>query len=135
MEISRTKAEELSFFIIYDSLVKQEMSQEFDIKELISSVSEESFENTDFFIKESVIKTLSHQQEIENLIIPNLKNRIYDRHSLITKAILLFSIASYKFVGGFDKASIIDIAIKFSKKYGDINEYKFINALLDKVLQ
>ena len=54
--------------------------------------------------------------------------------STIIISILMLGIGEYKYVGNVDKSVIIDVCIRLAKKYGDEKDYKFVNALLDKVL-
>ena len=46
----------------------------------------------------------------------------------------MLAITEYKFVGGVEKSIIINVAVKLAHKYADEKDYKFVNALLDKVL-
>ena len=53
---------------------------------------------------------------------------------LLLIAILMLAITEYKYVCGIEKSIIINVAIKLAHKYADEKDYKFVNALLDKVL-
>jgi transcription termination factor NusB len=52
----------------------------------------------------------------------------------ILKAIL-FSAYSESKTLGIDKKIIIDQAIVTTKKYSELNDYRFINAILDKIIE
>ena len=86
------------------------------------------------FVKETSIKVLKNYEELKNIIEPNCVNWKFSRINLVLIAILMLGIGEYKYVGNVDKAIIIDVCVKLAKKYGDEKDYRFINALLDKVL-
>ena len=134
MEISRNKTGELAFFLIYSCLVYQSMNETYDLKDVISSMCDVPFEDCDIYLKEIVVKAIAHENEIVEDIKKYLINWRYERISLISQAILLFGYSNYKYCHNVDKATAINSAVKFSKKYGDKDEYKFINAVLDKAL-
>ena len=95
---------------------------------------EDAFDNISVFVKETSIKVLKNYEELKNIIEPNCVNWKFNRINLVLIAILMLGIGEYKYVGGVDKAIIIDICVKLAKKYGDEKDYRFVNALLDKVL-
>ena len=68
------------------------------------------------------------------MILPNCTTWKMERINLIVIAILMLAITEYKFVGGVEKSIIINVAVKLAHKYADEKDYKFVNALLDKVL-
>ena len=49
-------------------------------------------------------------------------------------SILMLGITEYKYIGNVDKSVIIDVCVKLAKKYADEKDYRFVNALLDKIL-
>ena len=57
----------------------------------------------------------------------------FDRLNLIEQSILLMSY-THKQNEKADKRIIIDVAVKLAKKFCDKDDYKFVNAILDKVL-
>jgi N utilization substance protein B len=137
MEISRTKAGELALFCIYDCLTAQHLDEVIDdhaLKDIISNVAEDDFENVDVFIKDVTVKAILHQNEIIENVTQYLNKWTFDRLTLISQAIILYAYANYKYGKNADKATVIDSCIEFSKKYGDSKDYKFINAVLDKAL-
>lgn len=54
----------------------------------------------------------------------------WERISPLHRAILIFS--AYEMIFN-DVALVIDVMIKYSKKYSDPNSYKFIHSILDKI--
>lgn len=134
VELNRGKQNTLIFQILYSIISLKKANQDFDIKEIISDICEKDFEECDFFIKEVVVKALSHQNEIEALIKENLNNWSYDRLSIVTLSCLFYAYSACKYSNEVEKTIAINNAVNFSKKYGDKKEFKFINAILDKTL-
>lgn len=131
--LSRNQEHELIMTCIYDALTYVNMNQEFDVEEIISSVFEVSYDEISFFVKEMVIKSLAHINEIKNIFQEKMPKWNFNRLNLIEQSILLMSY-THKQNSDEDKRIIIDIAVKLSKKFLDKDDYKFVNAILDKVL-
>lgn len=134
MKTSRNANQEKAMIIIYDALTYEDMNINYDIKEIIGDVLGDSYENSDFYVREVVVKALLHEKEIISEIEPKLNKWKFNRLNRLAQAILLLSYAHYKYVEGVDKAIVIDIAVHLAKKYLDDGDYKFINAVLDNVL-
>lgn len=134
MSTSRNANQEKAMTIIYDALTYEDMGLNYDIKELISDVLDEDYENSDLYVKEVVIKALLHKEEIISVIEPKLNKWKFNRLTRLAQAILLLSYAHFHYVKDVDKAIVIDIAIHLSKRFLDDGDYKYINAVLDNVL-
>lgn len=132
--LSRNQNQEKIMFIIYQMLFYTRMKQEFDIKALIEDTMEESYEDVDLFVKEVAVKCAVNFNDVYNVIVPNCTTWKIERINLIVIAILMLGITEYKFVGNVEKAVIIDVCVKLAKKYAGETDYRFVNALLDKVL-
>lgn len=132
---SRNKAHASILFIVYDSLLYDKFQVEYDIKELITDiVGAENYDEVDAFVKEVVIKTLLHEEELIKEIEPHLVKWTFNRLPLLTQAILLTSLSKRKYVSNIDRNVIIDVAINLAKKYLKDNDYRFVNAILDNIL-
>ena len=58
-----------------------------------------------------------------------------ERINLVAHAIFLLALSEYKYVEEeIEKSALINVAVTLAKKYLDEKDYKFINAVLDKVL-
>lgn len=132
--LSRNQNQEKVMFVIYQMLFYTRMKQEFDIKLLIEDTMEDDYDNIDIFVKEVSIKCAVNFNEIYNLIVPNCTTWKMERINLIVIAILMLGITEYKFINDIEKPIIIDVCVKMAKKYAGENDYRFVNALLDKVL-
>jgi len=85
------------------------------------------------FINNISRKIISHLEDIDKLIINNLKNWDMDRINIITKSILRMSIFEIKFLNETPREIVINESVEISKIFSDNEQYKFINALLDKI--
>lgn len=132
--LNRNQEQEKIMFIIYEVLFFNRMKSPFDIVEITENTMDENYENVSTFVKEVTVKCLLNYEEIYNIILPNCNTWKMERINLIVIAILMLAITEYKYVGGIEKSIIINVAIKLAHKYADEKDYKFVNALLDKVL-
>lgn len=137
MKITRNQTHYIVMTVIYNELNdfvygKSEPSR--DARELISELCELPFEECDDYIKNCVSVSLSKYGEIVNAFLPYLKNWKWERIPLLTQAILIMSYAHYYYVEKVDKRVVIDIAVNLAKKYIEEKQAKFINAILDGVL-
>lgn len=133
-QLSRNQEQEKLFFIIYQSLFYIRMNKEFDLVSIIEETMDADFSDVSIFVKETAVKVLSHYDEIRRDIEPNCIKWEYDRINLVLISILMLGIGEYRYVGGVDKAIIVDVCVKLAKKYADEKDYRFINAVLDKIL-
>lgn len=131
--LSRNQEHELIMTCIYDALTYSNMNTIFSVEEIMCSVFGVNYDEISFFVKETVIKSLSHVNEIKKIFQERMPKWSFDRLNLIEQSILLMSY-THKQNENSDKKIIIDIAVKLSKKYLDKDDYKFVNAILDKVL-
>lgn len=132
--LSRNQEQEQVMFILYQALFQYRLERDFDLVNIIEETLQVPYEEVSLFVKETSIKVLKNYDEIRSIIEPNLTTWKFERINLVIIAILMLGIGEYKYVQGVDKAIIIDVCVKLAKKYGDQKDYRFVNALLDKVL-
>ena len=131
--ISRNQEHELIMTCIYDALLYSNSGKEFSLEEMMSSVFDAEYEDISFFAKEIIIKSLSQVNTIKGIFQKNMPKWNFDRINLLEQSILLMSY-THRQTQNSDKRVIINIAVKLSKKFLDKDDYKFVNAILDKVL-
>lgn len=131
--MSRNQEQEKLMLSIYQYLFYQRMNQE-DLVKILEDVFEQPYQEIPLFAKETAVKTLLHQKEIDDEISANLVKWTLNRINLIAHAILLMAIGEFRYTNETNKAEIINISVEFAKKYLDDKDYKFINAILDKIL-
>ena len=133
--LSRNQSQEKMMSCIYLYLFNQKNGNELDVKETLTSTFEMDYDEIDIYSKEVVIKSLLHQEEIDKSIEENLSDKLkLNRINIVAHAILVLAIGQYKYVNEITKGEMINVAVELAKKYLDDNEYKFINAILDKIL-
>ena len=135
--ISRNQSHYIIMSALYMELVdynygKGEFSR--SAEEVISSLIEE--EEIPLFILDSVNLSLLHYQDAANAITPYLTNWKWDRIPLLSQAILVMSYTHFYYVekGKVDKKVVINTAVELAKKYVEEKQAKFINAILQKVI-
>jgi len=131
--LSRNQEHELIMTCIYDALVYSNMNKEFSIEEIMTSVFGVNYDEISFFVKEMVIKSLAHVNEIKNVFQEKMPKWSFDRLNLVEQSILIMSY-THKQTQDVDKSIVINVAVKLAKKYLDKDDYKFVNGILDKVL-
>ncbi len=131
--LSRNQEHELIMTCIYDALLYSNMNKEFSVEELMCSVFGVDYDEISFFVKETVIKSLAHVNEIKSIFQANMPKWSFDRLNLLEQAILIMSY-THKQNQNSDKSIVINVAVKLAKKFLDKDDYKFVNAILDRVL-
>ena len=133
-ELSRNQLQELSMNIIYDYLTYISLGKEFNPEEEISKVFDLPYEECDDYVKSVCLASILHINEEIEAISKHLTKWKFDRLNRVAQAILLLSYSNFYYVGDVNKSVVINVAVKLSKKYLDQDDYKYINAVLDKVL-
>lgn len=134
-EITRNKAQMLAVFAVYDVLTYIHMDDEVDVEDIISGVAERPYEECDNYIKTSVLEVIKHINDIIPVYNDHMNKWTFDRLNRVEQAILLVAYTQYHYIDtDIDKRIVIDVAIKLTKTYCSPNDYKFVNAILDKVL-
>ncbi|MCQ2796737.1 MAG: transcription antitermination protein NusB [Bacilli bacterium] len=132
--MSRNKNHELIMQALYVELTHIAMKEEINLPLIMEGVFQTPFNQIDLFARGVMIKANKNFDKIISELTKALQGWKWDRISRLAQAILIMSYAHYKYVEKVDKAVVIEIAIKLAKKYLDLNEHKFINGVLDKVL-
>lgn len=131
--LTRNKEHELVMISIYDALTYSSMNEEFSLEEIMGQVFDMPYEEIPLFSRTLVVKTLAHINEIKPIFQERMPKWNFDRLNPIEQAILLMSYTHSKEEGS-DKKIIIDVAVRLAKKFLDKDDYKFVNAILDKLL-
>ncbi|MCQ2798109.1 MAG: hypothetical protein MJ241_06665 [Bacilli bacterium] len=135
-EMTRNQTQKIAVFAVYDVLTYVSMGHEVDIEDIISGLAERPYEECDNYLKKVVLESIKHINEIIPVYNTNMKKWTFDRLNRVEQAILLVAYAQFHYVEkDIDKRIVIDVAIKHAKTYCDpLKDYKFVNAILDKVL-
>ena len=132
--LSRNQEHELIAISIYDALIYTEMDEVFSLEDVLEGVFMLSYDEIPYFSKEVVIKSLANINDIKAIFQAYMPKWNFDRLNALERAILLMSYTHKQLDNAADKKVIIDVAVRLSKKYLDKDDYKFVNAILDKVL-
>ncbi len=132
--LTRNKAQEASMTLLYNVLLRQKIEEELDLPRLMSDFFECDYDDVDLFVKEVLIKAVKHYDVMVDHISKHLKNWSFDRLNTLTQAIFLLAYTQFHYIGDVDKKVVINTAVKLTKKFADEGDYKFVNAILDKVL-
>ncbi|MBP5301314.1 MAG: transcription antitermination protein NusB [Bacilli bacterium] len=125
-KISRNKSHELIMQCLYDITIKGKF-EKYIFKKIYKT------EKIDDFSQKIVLFILENKENIIKKLEKKLINWKWSRISTLSQVILIMSYAHYN-IEKIDKAIIINIAVKLSKNFLDNDEYKFVNAVLDKIL-
>lgn len=132
---SRNSLHKLAMAAIYDFLTYRSMGQPFNVEETISGLCGLPYEECDYFIKACVIMAVKYQEEAIAKFNANMRKWTFDRLNRVEQAILILTYVHYLYVDPeVDKGVVIDIAVRLSKTYLSDNDYKFVNAILDRTL-
>lgn len=132
--MTQTELREKVIFAIYDMLLGGDSHQEKDPKTTICGIFEADYEEIPLYCRKLFIKSLINKDEIIKKIEPNLNRWTFNRLNYVIQAMLIASYTERNILKGADKKVIINEAVNFAKKYADNLDYKFVNAVLDKVL-
>ncbi|MDR2654438.1 MAG: DUF1948 domain-containing protein [Mycoplasmataceae bacterium] len=106
---------------------------------LVNNFNEEEIIKKNIFSDEYCVAIVKYFASNHIQITNEIKNLIdsstwsWERTKTIVKAIIIAAYCEFK-TSNLDKGIIIDQAILNGKYYGEKNDYKFINAILDKIL-
>lgn len=131
----RTEAQKTALTCIYDALLYAEAGLPVDVEEMVSGLCNLPYEKCDAFVKRMFIAALKHQAEIIPIYQARMPKWQFSRLNHLEQAILLLAYCQY-FYGDekTDRKIVINVAVDFAKTYLDVKDYKFVNAILDKVL-
>lgn len=132
--LSRNKIQEQAMQLMYSFLIAQSLNKEIDFKKSIEEVTGVSYDDADYFLKILLVKALKNEKETIEYVSTYLNNWKFERLNFCIQSILILSVTNYEYLDIMDKAVIVNVAIKLAKKYGEANDYKFVNAILDKCL-
>lgn len=134
--LSHNQEHELAMKTIYNHLFNMSINSIKDPVLLLEDIIELPYDEIPLFIKEVVIKALIHLDETLKLIEENLVKWKLERMNKVTIAILVLGITEAKYLPQEEvlKAAIIDVCVNMAKRFCGDKEYRFVNAILDKVI-
>lgn len=133
--MSRNDLREKTIDALYAVLIKEKTSIEVDPLETFKGIFKvENFEEADPFARQVFYQAMKNREEIIALVQPKLNKWKFERLNELAQAIFLEAISEEKYAKLTSKPVSISCAVDLAKKYLDAEDYKYINAVLDKVL-
>ena len=138
MPLSRNQEHYVIMTVIYneldDYLYGDKEGEPRDASTLIEEVAGIPYDEVSNYVKDTVYISLQKYGEIVNAFLPKLNDWKWDRIPALSRAILIMSYTHFFFTEKVDKRIVINIAVDLAKKYVEEKQAKFINGILDKVL-
>lgn len=105
-----------------------------DPEQILSDVFECEYKDTPLFARELFVKSLRTEEEAIKAIEPHLNRWTFSRLNAVIQALLIASYTERNIIKETDKKVVINEAVTYAKDYADNLDYRFVNAVLDKVL-
>ena len=104
-------------------------------QEIINNIEEDEISGETFIDQRKILTNIvDNYNTYKEIISSNLRNWTFDRISDVDKALFLCALGEYN-VLHTNKRIIIDQTLITAKRYSNPNAYKYINAILDKILK
>lgn len=104
-------------------------------QEIINNIDDDEIGGETFVEQRKILKNIiDNFDKYKEIVNNNLKNWSFDRISDVDKALFLCALGEYN-VLHTNKRIIIDQTLITAKRYSNPNAYKYINAILDKILK
>lgn len=126
----RRRAREFALEVLYRIEIAED-ELEFVLSDHFTSKSVD--EETRAFAESLVRQTITHLEDIDNLISDTAENWDLSRIAIIDKNILRFAIAELFYFPDIPMKVTIDEAIEVAKKYSTPDSGRFVNGILDKI--
>lgn len=131
--MKRSEIREKVMSAIYSFLIREEYKIEFEPLSLLSESFDEDINEIDTYAKEIYLNFIKHRNEIVTKVQSHMTTWTFDRINSVAKAIFFVS-CSENYINECDKQIIINEGVNLAKKYIPNDDYKYINAILDKVI-
>ena len=132
---SRNQQQLIAMNALYDVLTYKAMGEQIDVEGIVSGLCDLPYEEAPIYVKAIVLASIRHFVEEVTLLEKNMIKWKFERLNRVEQAILLLSLSHYFYVDKeVDKGVVINIAVNMAKNYLDGKDYRFVNAILDKVL-
>ena len=104
-------------------------------QEIINNIDEDEISGETFVEQRNILKNIiDNFDKYKEIVNNNLRNWSFDRISDVDKALFLCALGEYN-VLHTNKRIIIDQTLITAKRYSNPSAYKYINAILDKILK
>ena len=132
---SRNAMQKVAMTAIYDMLTYAAMGREVDVEAIVENLTSLDYEDAPYFVKAALLYSIKYRTEAVEAFTANMRKWTFSRLNRLEQAILLLSYVHFFHIDEtVEKGVVIDIAVKLAKTYLDDKDYRFVNAILDKVL-
>ncbi|MGM7635515.1 transcription antitermination factor NusB [Bacillus sp. Hm123] len=100
-------------------------------EEAIQNVLEDA--PVDEYLQKSVMGTISHLEEIDQIVKENLENWSFDRLAKVDRNILRLAVYEMKYTEDVPDKVAINEAVELAKSFSDERSSKFINGVLSRI--
>ena len=133
---TRNSMQTVAMEAIYSALTYREMGLDVDVQAIVSGLCDLPYEECDYFVKASLVMAIKHLDEAIAAFNGKMRGWTFDRRNRVEQAVLLLAYVHFYYVEpDVDKGIVIDVAVKLAKRYLDAKDYKFVNAILDNLLE
>ena len=131
--MSRKKARDNAFKCIYEL----EFNKDASVEKILENCYEENgnVPEEKEYIEMVLNGVKEHLEEIDKIILVNLKNWSLDRIAKIDLAILRLAIFEIKYVDDIPVKVSANEAVELAKTYGNNDSRSFVNGLIAKVIE
>ena len=130
MPLSRRKAREQAFFLIFESSFRDDSAPDI-IEAAVEARDYESDEFTDFLVN-GVAKSFTMT---DALMEPHINNRSITRLSKVTLSLLRLAIFEILFAENIPVSVSINEAVELAKTYGGEDDFSFVNGVLGNIVR
>ena len=114
-------------------LTFQKYSNDINFEDAIEAIEGDEEISVDDFARSIVELTFSNIEEIDALIIPNLKKWTIKRIPKVSLAVLRISCAQLLYMKDIPDSVVINEAVELAKEFGAEDEYSFVNGTLRNI--
>lgn len=126
-KLSRRKARENALYAFF------EMSFGNVLVDIIAQSRDENENSIDTYGEWILSEYANHSQQVDEAINTRLKGWTQDRLPRMSLAVLRLAVTEMLYSREEMDSVVINEAVELSKKYGDENDYQFINGLLGSI--
>ncbi|WP_338750020.1 transcription antitermination factor NusB [Bacillus sp. FJAT-52991] len=107
--------------------------------DMSGAIPEEAIRNVledapvDEYLQNSVMGTISHLEEIDQVVKNNLENWSFDRLAKVDRNILRLAVYEMKYADDVPDKVAINEAVELAKHFSDERSSKFINGVLSRI--
>ena len=134
--LSRNKMRELIISCLFAANIKTSIGLDVSAKKTIDDIfAQENIEEIPLFCQEIFLAALKNKEEIISQVSSYLRNWKFNRLNEVAQALFLEVIAEHSYsVYKTEKKVLINFAVDYAKKYLESSDFRYINAVLDKVI-